>query len=74
MEKQIKVHKDKKGKTTFTYSYQLDEEALLERKAQLEKAIKVYDYQLKGMTDARDNLQEELDSINENLAQGEGGI
>jgi len=73
MEKQIKVNKDKKGKLTFVYSYELDEEALLKRKAQIEKAIKAYDYQLKGMTEARDNLKAELDSIAASLAQVKGG-
>lgn len=73
IEKQIKVTKDKKGKLTFVYSYELDEEALLERKIQLEKAIRAYDYQLKGMKEARQNLQAELDSINANLAQEKGG-
>jgi hypothetical protein len=73
MEKQIKVNKDKKGNLTFVYSYELDEEALMERKAQIEKAIKAYDYQLKGMMEARQNLQAELDAINANLAQVKGG-
>lgn len=73
MEKQIKVNRDKQGKLTFVYSYELDEEALMDRKVQVEKAIKAYDYQIKGMTEARQSLQAELDSINANLAQAKGG-
>lgn len=73
MEKQIKMNRDKQGKLTFVYSYELDETALLDRKAQVEKAIKAYEYQIKGMTEARETLQAELDSINANLTQAKGG-
>ncbi len=73
MEKQIKVNKDKKGKLTFVYSYEMDEEVLLQRKTQIEKAIKAYDYQIKGMTEARDNLKTELDLIDGSLVQVKGG-
>lgn len=72
MKKQIEFKRDKQGKLTFVYSYELDEAALLERKVQVEKAIQAYDYQLKGMTDARASLQEELDSINSGLFQAKG--
>lgn len=66
---QIKVEKDKKGKFEVVYSYELDEQGLLKRKNQLERSIKAYDYQIKGLTETTEILKAEIDSINKILGE-----
>ncbi|WP_366923883.1 hypothetical protein MFMK1_000801 [Metallumcola ferriviriculae] len=73
MSKHIKVEKDKEGNFKVIHSLELDEQGLLGRKKQLEKSIKAYDFQLKGMTEAKAQLQAELDSINQSLVKENGG-
>lgn len=65
MSKEFNLTKDKKnGNFKMSYSYEMDDEALQQRKSHLEKSIQVYEYQITGLTESKDLVQKELDAIN----------